>query len=41
MMAGQSCGLVRDLPGAGEVVAAVIREARAVMAALPGRVRQA
>jgi nitronate monooxygenase len=41
MMAGQSCGLVRDLPGAGEVVAAVVREARAVLAALPARVRQA
>ena len=41
MMAGQSCGLVRDLPGAAEVVAAVIREARAVLAALPERVRHA
>ena len=41
MMAGQSCGLVRDLPGAGEVVATVIREARAVLRALPERVRQA
>jgi len=41
MMAGQSVGLVRDLPGAGEVVAAVIREARAVLSALPDRVRQA
>jgi nitronate monooxygenase len=40
MMAGQSCGLVRDLPGAGEVVATVIREARAVLRALPERVRQ-
>ena len=40
MMAGQSVGLVRDLPGAGEVVAAVIREAHAVLNALPGRVRQ-
>jgi NAD(P)H-dependent flavin oxidoreductase YrpB (nitropropane dioxygenase family) len=41
MMAGQSCGLVRDLPGAGEVVATVIREAHAVLGALPQRVRQA
>lgn len=41
MMAGQSCGLVRDLPGAAEVVAAVIRVARAVLAALPERVRHA
>jgi hypothetical protein len=40
MMAGQSCGLVRDLPGAGEVVETVIREARAVLSALPQRVRQ-
>jgi nitronate monooxygenase len=40
MMAGQSCGLVRDLPGAGEVVATVIREACAVLSALPQRVRQ-
>ena len=41
MMAGQSCGLVRDLPGAAEVVETVIREARAVLGALPQRVRQA
>jgi len=41
MMAGQSVGLIRDLPGAGEVVASVIREARAVLGALPQRVRQA
>ena len=41
MMAGQSVGLVRDLPGAGEVVTTVIREARAVLSALPERVRQA
>jgi nitronate monooxygenase len=40
MMAGQSVGLVRDLPGAGDVVAAVIREARAVLGGLPDRVRQ-
>jgi hypothetical protein len=41
MMAGQSVGLVRDLPGAGEVAAAAIREARAVLSALPNRVRRA
>jgi nitronate monooxygenase len=40
MMAGQSVGLIRDLPGAAEVVDTVIREARAVLSALPGRVRQ-
>jgi len=40
MMAGQSVGLVRDLPGAGEVVATIIREARAVLSALPERIRQ-
>ncbi|PYN74667.1 MAG: nitronate monooxygenase [Candidatus Rokuibacteriota bacterium] len=40
MMAGQSVGLVRDLPGAGEVVETIIREARAVLQALPARVRQ-
>jgi nitronate monooxygenase len=41
MMAGQSVGLVRDLPGAGDVVTAVIREARAVLGALPDRARRA
>jgi len=41
MMAGQSVGLVRDLPGAGEVVETIIREARAVLNALPERIRQA
>jgi len=40
MMAGQSVGLIRDLPGAGDVVQAIIREARAVLQALPERVRQ-
>jgi nitronate monooxygenase len=39
MHAGQSMGLIHDLPGAGEVVRAIVREARAVLAALPGRVR--
>jgi len=41
MMAGQSVGLIRDLPGAGEVIASVVREARVVLGALPQRVRQA
>jgi nitronate monooxygenase len=36
---GQSVGLIHDLPGAGEVVETVIREARAVLASLPGRAR--
>jgi len=40
MMAGQSVGLIRDLPGAGEVVETIIREARAVLSALPERIRQ-
>jgi hypothetical protein len=40
MMCGQSVGLIRDLPGAGEVVQAIVREARAVLQALPERVRQ-
>jgi len=35
MWAGQSVGLVRDLPGATEVVQALVREARAVIDALP------
>lgn len=39
MMAGQSVGLIRDLPGAGEVVETIVREARAVLDALPRRVR--
>jgi nitronate monooxygenase len=39
MMAGQSVGLIHDLPGAAEVVASVVREARAVLDALPRRVR--
>jgi nitronate monooxygenase len=38
MWSGQSVGLIHDLPGAGEVVHAIIREARAVMAALPRRI---
>jgi nitronate monooxygenase len=39
MWSGQSVGLIRDLPGAGEVVHAIIREARTVLAGLEGRVR--
>lgn len=38
MWSGQSVGLIHDLPGAGEVVEAIIREARAVMAGLSARV---
>jgi nitronate monooxygenase len=41
MLAGQSVGLVRDLPGAGEVVEAIVREARVVLAGLQRRVRTA
>ncbi|HKZ05946.1 MAG TPA: nitronate monooxygenase [Methylomirabilota bacterium] len=39
MHTGQSVGLVHSLPGAGEVVREIVREASAVLAALPGRVR--
>jgi nitronate monooxygenase len=39
MWSGQSVGLVRDLPGAAEVVETLVREARAVLDALPRRVR--
>jgi nitronate monooxygenase len=41
MLAGQGVGLVRDLPGAGEVVETIVREARTVLGALPRRVRLA
>jgi nitronate monooxygenase len=34
MWAGQSVGLIRDLPGAGDVVDAIVREAHAVIARL-------
>jgi nitronate monooxygenase len=37
LMAGQSVGLLRDLPGAGEVVRQIVREARAVMDSLAER----
>jgi nitronate monooxygenase len=39
MWSGQSVGLIRDLPGAAEVVDAIVREARAVLAGLASRVR--
>jgi nitronate monooxygenase len=39
MWSGQSVGLIRDLPGAAEVVEAIIREARAVLTGLGGRLR--
>ena len=41
MLSGQGVGLVRDLPGAGEVVETIVREARVVLAGLPRRVRLA
>ena len=31
MYAGQSAGIIRDLPGAADVVEAIVREARAVV----------
>jgi nitronate monooxygenase len=39
MYSGQSVGLIHDLPGAAEVVEAIVREARAVLEALPRRVK--
>jgi nitronate monooxygenase len=39
MYAGQSAGLIHDLPGAADVVHAIVREARAVLDTLPGRLR--
>jgi nitronate monooxygenase len=41
MLAGQGVGLIRDLPGAGEVVETIVREARAALTGLPGRIRLA
>lgn len=38
MWSGQSVGLIRDLPGAAEVVEAIIREAQAVLTTLLNRV---
>lgn len=40
MYAGDCVGLIHDLPGAGEVVEAIVREATAVLEALPRRVRR-
>jgi hypothetical protein len=34
LYAGQSAGMIRDLPGAAEVVAALVREADAVVRSL-------
>jgi nitronate monooxygenase len=39
MWSGQSVGLIHDLPGAADVVEAIVREARAVLTALGGRIR--
>lgn len=41
MWSGQGVGLIRDLPGAAEVVEAIIREARAVVSSLGSRIRLA
>lgn len=41
LWAGQSIGLIHDLPGAGEVVHAIVREARQVLGGLGTRVRVA
>ncbi len=40
MWAGQSCGLIHDLPGAADVVRAIVREGRAAMPALAQRIKQ-
>jgi nitronate monooxygenase len=39
MWSGQSVGLVRDLPGAAEVIETIVREARAVLTGVTARVR--
>jgi nitronate monooxygenase len=39
MMAGQSVGLINDLPGAAEVVETIVREARAVLTELSTRIQ--
>src|SRR6185295_9597815 len=39
MWSGQSVGLIRDLPGAAEVVESIVREARAVLTGLGARVQ--
>lgn len=40
MWAGQGVGLIHDLPGAGDVVRTIVKEAQAVLAGLRERVRQ-
>jgi nitronate monooxygenase len=40
MWAGQGVGLIHDLPGAGDVVRTIAKEAQAVLAGLRERVRQ-
>jgi len=40
MFAGQSVGLIRDLPSAGDVVRSIAEEARSVLAGLRARARQ-
>ncbi len=39
MYSGQGVGLIHDLPGAGEVVHTIVREARAALVGLGERVR--
>jgi len=39
MWAGQSVGLIHDLPGAGDVVRTIAREAQVVLADLRERAR--
>jgi hypothetical protein len=39
MYAGQSVGMVHDLPGAAEIVETLVREARAALRALGERVQ--
>jgi nitronate monooxygenase len=39
MYAGQSVGLIHNVPGAGEVVESIIREARDILAGLAARVQ--
>ncbi len=41
LWSGQSVGLIHDLPRAGDVVHAIVREARAILGGLGGRVRMA
>ena len=39
MFAGQSVGLIHNVPGAGEVVEAIVREAREIVASLGARIQ--